>query len=63
VFSIVDITAGDGLCKNRQLSEISNCYGHPGKTRGFEVMLSVDTKLDNPEARPVTCFTGRHNIF
>jgi chemotaxis protein CheY-P-specific phosphatase CheC len=28
-----------------------------------QVMLSVDTNLDNPEARRVTFFTGRHNIF
>ncbi|MBS1188581.1 MAG: hypothetical protein H6R10_373 [Rhodocyclaceae bacterium] len=28
-----------------------------------QVMLSVDTNLDNPEARRVTFFTGRNNIF
>ena len=28
-----------------------------------EVMLSVDTHLDNPEARRVTFYTGRDNIF
>lgn len=28
-----------------------------------QVMLSVDTNLDKPEARRVTFFTGRHNIF
>jgi chemotaxis protein CheY-P-specific phosphatase CheC len=28
-----------------------------------QVMLSVDTNLDKPEARRVTFFTGRNNIF
>ena len=28
-----------------------------------QVMLSVDTNLDKPEARRVTFYTGRHNIF
>ena len=28
-----------------------------------QVMLSVDTNLDQPEARRVTFFTGRNNIF
>ena len=28
-----------------------------------QVMLSVDTNLDNPEGRRVTFFTGRNNIF
>ena len=28
-----------------------------------QVMLSVDTHLDNPEARRVTFYTGRDNIF
>lgn len=28
-----------------------------------QVMLSVDTNLDKPEARRVTFFTGHHNIF
>jgi hypothetical protein len=28
-----------------------------------QVILSVDTNLDNPEARRVTFFTGRNNIF
>jgi CheY-specific phosphatase CheX len=28
-----------------------------------QVMLSVDTNLDEPEARRVTFFTGRNNIF
>ena len=28
-----------------------------------QVMLSVDTNLDNPEIRRVTFFTGRNNIF
>ena len=28
-----------------------------------QVMLSVDTHLDQPEARRVTFYTGRHNIF
>jgi len=28
-----------------------------------QVILSVDTKLDNPEARRVTFYTGEHNIF
>ncbi len=28
-----------------------------------QVMLSVDTNLDQPESRRVTFFTGRHNIF
>lgn len=28
-----------------------------------QVMLSVDTNLDNPETRRVTFFTGRNNIF
>ncbi|ABO91364.1 chemotaxis protein CheX [Aeromonas salmonicida subsp. salmonicida] len=28
-----------------------------------QVMLSVDTNLDNPEARRVTFFTSRNNIF
>jgi len=28
-----------------------------------QVMLSVDTHLDHPEARRVTFFTGRNNIF
>ena len=28
-----------------------------------QVMLSVDTNLDNPEARRVTFYTGRDNIF
>jgi chemotaxis protein CheY-P-specific phosphatase CheC len=28
-----------------------------------QVMLSVDTHLDNPEGRRVTFFTGSHNIF
>ena len=28
-----------------------------------QVMLSVDTNLDNPEARRVTFFTARNNIF
>ena len=28
-----------------------------------QVMLSVDTHLDNPEARRVTFYTGRNNIF
>ncbi len=28
-----------------------------------QVMLSVDTNLDKPEARRVTFFTGKNNIF
>ena len=28
-----------------------------------QVMLSVDTQLDNPEARRVTFYTGKNNIF
>ena len=28
-----------------------------------QVMLSVDTNLDKPEARRVTFYTGRNNIF
>ena len=28
-----------------------------------QVILSVDTKLDNPEARRVTFYTGGHNVF
>lgn len=28
-----------------------------------QVMLSVDTHLDNPEARRVTFYTGKHNVF
>ena len=28
-----------------------------------QVMLSVDTQLDNPESRRVTFYTGRNNIF
>jgi CheY-specific phosphatase CheX len=28
-----------------------------------QVVLSVDTQLDDPEARRVTFYTGRHNIF
>ncbi|MGE5492835.1 MAG: DUF3334 family protein, partial [Actinomycetota bacterium] len=28
-----------------------------------QVILSVDTNLDQPEARRVTFFTGRNNIF
>jgi hypothetical protein len=28
-----------------------------------QVMLSVDTHLDNPEARRVTFYTGSNNIF
>jgi hypothetical protein len=28
-----------------------------------QVVLSVDTHLDNPEARRVTFYTGKNNIF
>jgi hypothetical protein len=28
-----------------------------------QVMLSVDTQLDQPESRRVTFYTGRNNIF